>query len=1049
MRIKGLWIDGYGIYSRFGLPELSPRFVVFHGRNEAGKSTLLWFIRQVLFGFPSGNTREPRYPPLRGGRPGGWLDLVDARGDEYRVERRQGKGRGDLAVQRSDGTVCSEGELARLLNGLQADDFNAVFAFTLTELAGLEKSFRSELQVRVYEAGVTGGRAGLLDATTRLDTEARELMSARAGVIRDSAHRLRDLETGLAQAQRPVREYDDLVGREAALLSDFAQDQEALEDLRHRHVYLENARKVWNVWLALTEAERKLETLPVVEGFPENGVARLEHLLDRRNNRQEELARLDAQAQALEGRIASSQVDALLLQEAARVDALYRTVEHYVSARKDLPDLQAELRAAEKAVQGTLANLGAGWDEARGRSFDSSVAVHQAVRSHKEAIQGSNTAVASLQSGVTSRQDEAARAGEIVERRRKDVERAEVPETRELASAQAKVQAATDLARALRHLESADSDRRHLEARKSDLIRQRDLAATPPVSIPGRLAAAVVVAFLALATALALLGQAAGAAVSAVAAVFITLAFLYLRDRQRRDLARQGVRSDLEQAVSSTQAELAGVERAAQGLRQATGGLVEALQLPSAPDTNAAEALVGRATVDVQNLRRWNDLQDGLEEAEATVKSAQGRLKDSQQALGQALEQQKAAGEAWLHWLAQHGLPADLEPDTVLEVCRLVQFLREQVGGRESLQERLRRVTERLGAFESGLTSILVALGRGPALGEGPAVTGERLKGDLDRARHAQSQLETLVGQLETVRKDQGTVGGLLARCDREIEELLAAGQAPDEETFRHRASLAEQRASLSADIEGCRLAMEAVSGPGEAYQKLQGFLSTRQLSDIDTETEQVSTGLREGGDQQQSRQEELAVLRAQISAREQQTEMSAMRLEYQTVRERLAGAVARWAVLSICLSILQEARGDYEREHQPEVIKAAAGYFAGITEGRYPRLLVPAGEQRLLVESGTGEQKAVGQLSRATAEQLYLAMRLGLVTHMSKSGEPLPVIMDDVLVNFDPERSRKTCEAFVQVSRRHQVLVFTCHPETVEAVRQASGGDFQLVQLP
>jgi hypothetical protein len=43
-----------------------------------------------------------------------------------------------------------------------------------------------------------------------------------------------------------------------------------------------------------------------------------------------------------------------------------------------------------------------------------------------------------------------------------------------------------------------------------------------------------------------------------------------------------------------------------------------------------------------------------------------------------------------------------------------------------------------------------------------------------------------------------------------------------------------------------------------------------------------------------------------------------------------------------------------------------------------------------------------------------------------------MPVIMDDVLVNFDPVRARAACEAIVDLSSRFQVLMLTCHPQTV-----------------
>jgi uncharacterized protein YhaN len=84
------------------------------------------------------------------------------------------------------------------------------------------------------------------------------------------------------------------------------------------------------------------------------------------------------------------------------------------------------------------------------------------------------------------------------------------------------------------------------------------------------------------------------------------------------------------------------------------------------------------------------------------------------------------------------------------------------------------------------------------------------------------------------------------------------------------------------------------------------------------------------------------------------------------------------------------------------------------------------------------GAIREVGELSTGTQQQLYLAMRLAYVTVQNRApgAEPLPLIMDEVLVNFDPERAQRTAELILDVARENQVLVFTCHPETVVLFR-------------
>src|SRR5947207_8133994 len=75
MRIENIHVDGFGVWTDKNWGPLGPRLNAFYGPNETGKSTLMAFIRSMLFGFEKrGNPK--RYDPVNGGSHGGWLDLV-------------------------------------------------------------------------------------------------------------------------------------------------------------------------------------------------------------------------------------------------------------------------------------------------------------------------------------------------------------------------------------------------------------------------------------------------------------------------------------------------------------------------------------------------------------------------------------------------------------------------------------------------------------------------------------------------------------------------------------------------------------------------------------------------------------------------------------------------------------------------------------------------------------------------------------------------------------------------------------------------------------
>ena len=121
--------------------------------------------------------------------------------------------------------------------------------------------------------------------------------------------------------------------------------------------------------------------------------------------------------------------------------------------------------------------------------------------------------------------------------------------------------------------------------------------------------------------------------------------------------------------------------------------------------------------------------------------------------------------------------------------------------------------------------------------------------------------------------------------------------------------------------------------------------------------------------------------------------------------------------------------RATYEQERQPETLQEASGYLQRLTQGRYTRVWTPLGENVLRVDDAEGHVLPVEALSRGTREQLFLSLRLALAACYARRGAPLPLVLDDVLVNFDAERAGAAGAVLRDFAAAgHQVLVFTCH---------------------
>lgn len=154
---------------------------------------------------------------------------------------------------------------------------------------------------------------------------------------------------------------------------------------------------------------------------------------------------------------------------------------------------------------------------------------------------------------------------------------------------------------------------------------------------------------------------------------------------------------------------------------------------------------------------------------------------------------------------------------------------------------------------------------------------------------------------------------------------------------------------------------------------------------------------------------------------------------EMESLVAELTEQVDRYVQVHVAQRILERVTERHAREHQSAILGYASELCGAITGGRYVRVVPePEGKTLALVDVH-GEARAPAALSTGTREQLFLALRLAYVLDYCDRAEPLPVVMDDVLVNFDAARAQATLEALRRVAGSTQVLLFTCHRHLVE----------------
>lgn len=161
------------------------------------------------------------------------------------------------------------------------------------------------------------------------------------------------------------------------------------------------------------------------------------------------------------------------------------------------------------------------------------------------------------------------------------------------------------------------------------------------------------------------------------------------------------------------------------------------------------------------------------------------------------------------------------------------------------------------------------------------------------------------------------------------------------------------------------------------------------------------------------------------------------LKLQLQEVETRIKDSNREFARLLLARRLLEGAITRWESKSQPEVYRMAGRFLALMTDGRWTSVS-PTSEGDLQVTNDLLQTCSVLQLSLGTCQQLYLAMRIALLIVADNVGASMPVLADDILVNFDAKRRDGAAKALAELARHRQVIVMTCHQEVVAALQSA-----------
>lgn len=1040
MKIHGWAIDGFGIFRDVQVEGLGAGLTVFLGPNEAGKSTALAFLRGVFFGFPDGRSRELRYPPLKGGRHGGRV-FVDGPDGVVTIEREAGRRRPPRVIY-PDGQEGGEEDLRRLLGGADGHLFRSVFAFSLTELQTFSSLTAEGVRDRIFSAGIAGAGRSAGAVQKRLDDEMQSLlkMRGRAAELTQLVDELEENRRQEREAHALVDRYGEFVAAEARCADCVKQLQSQADAMRGSTLRLQSLIDLWPAWSEILATRDELKSLPAADQFPAEGDVRLAALVEKAKATRAELEELGTELSVDETQRKEFQKrldpDAHAVRDEAV--ALHGELSAHRDRRQALTRAHQRQSVAASTFQQSLQELGEGYEPTQLEELFGKLPTREDLRGWDERIAEAREQVRVANAALEGRRSEAARAKEELEKRRRELPSQEPASRERLEGKEATVRRLRATLAEFRTAEhEAESAGKILADRQREL---QELRAEGPWRPPsGIIALTVGLGLLAFVSAFLKFGRGkiVDALPEAILGALAVVGLLWYRRRVRHQQGFAGEREkrleeEMAKARDAAKAQRAEVDKRRSSIQKDTA----ALSLESASSLQDVEnkGLEVRRQYDARSA--WDHQTARIAEAKEYWQQVNGEEGKLAKQVEKAQETQAKTLAEWLKWKREHAIPGRLTPRGAADFVEAFRIARRRLDDQRQAKQRTDQLRADVTRWDARVTELLKRSGDGYKGKKMDVFVGlNQLVSKLEDDRKAREQVRALEAEMKRRRARKKVAVGRLKSAEKERRNLFEAAGVKTEEAFRERGAETARRLMLEGRIEDRERQIAGALGQGPHAEGLRKELAGGKLESWQVELSKISKELHE---LQKERDEAIRAHRDAESARreiENSADVETLETQRGGLKTELERTATRWRVATLARALVAETLQEFENTRQPRVLSEASQILRMVTGKRYQQILQSKEGNDVIVVAKDGTRKLSGELSRGTAEQLYLALRLGLIAEYARRSVSLPLVMDDVLVNFDPTRARGMAKAFAKFAKEHQVFLFTCHPSTAELI--------------
>ncbi|MCH2202950.1 MAG: AAA family ATPase [Fuerstiella sp.] len=1037
MRISEIDIDRFRIWRSLLLRLDVNGLNVIYGPNEAGKTTLMQFVRSVLYGFdpleeePVWHREESEVP---------WKGSLRCEhiGRMWRVSRRAAvSNRGRFRITGGPDDLSREESLDLLLGHTRENVFNDVFALGVRELQQL--STLGSDQVAEYIYGLSLGPHGRQLLTAIGDVRQRQA----ALLAQDGTQgRLPELFANYVQLTADDTRHDgESREKHATLTRQHSELRDKIGQLQARQSEIEaelrGLRFVSNCfkpWSRCQNLNKLLSDLPVIQHSPQDSLVQLSGCERDIEKHTAEEQKLTDQADQLRQQADRIKIDLQFEKSRYAIQSLVDQAAWLRQIDQQIHEAQERSRDLKRELDHQLREMGEAWNLERLNSVDTSPSSHhrllQTARRYQSAAQRRSKLRRSCRGLSRRSQQELMELSSDLEA----IQVESIPEAIELERCR------------LTELENLGRLRLQREqlALKIQTVRKVMSRVDTDDAIPPWVDRAVT-GITAVSLALFFFGvviwsqgvsgpSAVGGSLAASAFAFAGMMWWGIRNGMRNYFDRKtGIQlDDLNDEARQAEIRLTNVHDRIQRI-QSQGITGQHLMKMDSGQSSTAHLVecIGECSRHITELERLSRRQERATRRRRRLAQLRERFRTA----GQSLNEQR---QEWCRLLHSLGMEETVKVQEAFDWWQRIQEVRElHTQWRNSAPEveGLRRMFEGMGTRVRELGQ---QVGHDGQLDFGrPLEVLTAWQQQLTTHKRDRMERSRLTKEVD-VRSQDAT----LARHQTEAAQLrrgavFARSGVTNREELIQQAKWVQKREETEAQL---KVATEELNDIAFADPELA--IVEEDLSRFDPQSGRQAIQLLEAELEDlekdlNSTHETVGSLKEQIQLLETSRGSQQQYFKRAQLASDIHRAAEEWYALQYEQDAVRKMRERFEKENISGTLRMASSYLHRMTSGRYHRIWAPLGKDFLCIDDEYNRTFRVEQLSGGTREQLFLAIRFALAREFADRGIELPMVMDDLFVNFDEERSEAALDCLLELAHSgQQILFFTCHQHLAERFR-------------